>query len=33
MTHLTGRGKTVITQYLKIIKQYHPEYFKDDEDN
>jgi len=33
MTHLTGRGRSVITQYLKIIKQYHPEYFKDDEDD
>ncbi len=28
--HMTGRGVTVINQYIKIIKEYHPEVFEDE---
>ena len=28
--HMTGRGITVINQYIKIIKEYHPEIFEDE---
>jgi len=27
---MTGRGITVINQYIKIIKEYHPEIFEDE---
>lgn len=29
--HLTGRGRTIITQYMKIIKRYHPEIIQNKE--
>ena len=29
--HLTGRGVSVITQYIKIIKRYHPEIIQNKE--
>jgi len=28
--HMKGRGVTVINQYIKIIKEYHPEVFEDE---
>ena len=28
--HMTGRGVTVINQYIKIIKEYHPKIFEDE---
>jgi len=28
--HMTGRGIIVINQYIKIIKEYHPEIFEDE---
>lgn len=28
ISHLTGRGKKVVKQYLKIIRQHHPELFE-----
>ncbi|MBW2087222.1 MAG: DUF1670 domain-containing protein [Deltaproteobacteria bacterium] len=28
ISHLTGRGKQVIKQYVKILQRYHPELFK-----
>jgi len=30
--HMTGRGKSVIKQYKKIIKEYHPECLRGDKD-
>jgi len=30
--HMTGRGVTVINQYIKIIKEYHPEIFEDEKE-
>lgn len=30
ISHLTGRGKQVIKQYLEILKRHHPELFKAD---
>jgi len=30
ISHLTGRGKQVIKQYLEVLKRHHPELFKAD---